>query len=255
MSTAGSLTLTHPPIVEMVVDIDCDLPADVDFAELEERAKERYSDRYPGFRKRLRQPPRSGETPQQLNVGDATYAFQFLGERSQLVQFRRDGFSFNSLAPYTDLDEYLPEIRRTWEIFVDLVSPVSIRRIGLRYINRLHLPLAEGIVSLNDYLCLGLTLPEEVALKLTSVLNEYSAIEDETGHEVKVRMVIDEQETVPRRREDPPLPVIFDIAGSHRQSSDPQAWENIEATILALRRMANSIFRSSLTERCLNLFR
>ncbi len=255
MTVASSPRLTHPPIVEMVVDIDCDLPADIKFADLEGRARERYLDRYPGFRRRLRQPPRSGDSHQPLNIGEATAAFQLLGEEPQLVQLRRDGFSFNRFAPYTDLDEYLPEIERTWRIFVDLVSPVTIRRIGLRYINRILLPSGEGIVNLDEYLCLDSKLPEEIALKFTSVLNEYSAIEDVTGHEVKVRMVIDERETLPWLRENQPLPVIFDIAGSHRESYDPQIWENIESTIFALRRMANAIFRSSLTERCLNLFR
>ncbi len=255
MTSAGSQRLTRPPIVEMVVDIDCDLPADVELADLQERAKEVYSDRYPGFRLRFQQTTRSGDAQQQLNIREATYAYQFLGEEPQLVQLRRDGFSFNRFAPYTDLDEYLSEIKRTWRIFVDLVSPVTIRRIGVRYINRILLPSGEGIVNLDEYLYLGSKLPDEIALKFTSILNEYSAIEDVTGHEVKVRMVIDEREVLPWLRENQPLPVIFDIAGSHRHSYDPLMWENIESTILALRRMANAIFWSSLTEQCLNLFR
>jgi len=250
MTNPDSLRLAHSPIVEMVVDIDCDLPADLEIADLEQRARECYSDQYPGFRRILRPLPRSGDSREQLNIREATYAFQFLEEGPQLVQLRRDGFSFNRFPPYADLDEYLPEIKRTWSVFVDLVSPVTIRRIGLRYINRIFLPFGEDIVNLDEYLRLGPGLPHETALKFTSVLNEYSAIEDVTDHEVKVRMVIDEQE-----RTDQPLPVILDIAGSHRRSADPQVWENIEATILALRGLANAIFRSSLTKQCLNLFR
>ena len=42
------------------------------------------------------------------------------------------------------LDEYLPEIERTWRFFVELASPVQVRRIRLRYINRILLPLASG---------------------------------------------------------------------------------------------------------------
>jgi uncharacterized protein (TIGR04255 family) len=239
------MRLAHPPIVEMVVDIDCDLPADLDFADLEGRARERYSDHYPGFRRRLRQPPRSAESNEQLNIRLGTYAFQFLGE-GQLVQFRGDGFSFNRIAPYEDLDEYLSEIRRTWQIYVDLAAPVTIRRIGLRYINRILLPLGGSIINLDEYLHLGSNLPNDMVLRF----NEYSAIEQATGNEFKVRIVIDELE-----RLDQPLAVILDIAGSHRRSSDPQIWENIEAAFFALRRMANAVFRSSLTEQCLNLFR
>ena len=132
---------------------------------------------------------------------------------------------------------------------------MAIRRIGLRYINRIFLPPVNDIVDLNDYLCLGLKLPEDLSLKFTSVLNEYSVIEDGTGNEAKVRMVIAEHEKLLSVRQNQPLPIILDIAASHRGSADPQVWENIESTILALRRMGNAIFRSSLTERCLNLFR
>ncbi|HXA15707.1 MAG TPA: TIGR04255 family protein [Thermoanaerobaculia bacterium] len=257
MSTEERVALARSPIVEAVVDIDCDLPPDIVFADLESRAKARFADQYPGFGRRLRQPSSellAGSSRPKLNVREATDAFQFLGEH-QLVQVRRGGFSFNRLAPYLSLDEYLPEIKRTWQIFVELAEPVTIRRIGLRYINRIFLPAGEGIVDLSDYLYLGSKLPEEVSLKFTAVLNEYSAIEDATGHEVKVRMVINEQEKEIWRREEQPLPVIFDIAGSHRGSADPQVWENIEATIRALGYTAYAIFWSSLTERCLNLFR
>jgi uncharacterized protein (TIGR04255 family) len=259
LSSDDALTLARSPIIEAVVDIDCDLPAELQFADLETPARERFSDDYPGFRRIFRPNSHqlvSAASPPQLDVRAATDAFQLMSEvEPQLVQVRRGGFSFNRFRPYKDLDEYLPDIERTWKMFVDLVSPVVIRRIGLRFINRIELPRVGDIVNLNEYLALGsTTLPDEVSLKFTSVLNEYSAVEDATENEVRVRLVVDEQEMLPWRRE-MPLPVILDIAGSHRGSADPQVWENIGSTIHSLRRMDNAIFRSSLTERCLNLFR
>jgi uncharacterized protein (TIGR04255 family) len=259
MSNTGSRTLARSPIIEAVVDIDCDLPADVEFADLEAQARERFADRYPGFRRIFRPASHlivSGGSPPQLDVRAATDAFQLLSEdEPQLVQVRRGGFSFNRFPPYKGLDEYLPEIERTWKVFVDLVSPVTVRRVGLRYINRILLPPVDDIVHLNDYLYIESRLPDEVLLKFTSVLNEYSAVEEGTSNEVKVRIVINEHENRPWLRDNQPLPVIFDIACSDRSSVDPQVWENIESTIISLRRMGNAIFRSSLTEQCLGLFR
>jgi uncharacterized protein (TIGR04255 family) len=256
-SSDKSLSLARSPIIEAVVDIDCDLPADIEFADLEAQATERFSDRYPGFRRIFR--PNSNQfvsgSPPQLDVRAATDAFQLFSEtEQQLVQVRRGGYSFNRFRPYKVLDEYLPEIERTWKIFVDLLSPGAIRRIGLRFINQIDLPPAEGIGDLGEYLNLGSRPPEDLSLKFTSVLNEYSAVEDITGNEVKVRLAIREQDVPPPWRREMPVPVILDIAGSQR-GSDAQAWENIEPTIQSLRRMDNAIFRSSLTELCLNLFR
>jgi uncharacterized protein (TIGR04255 family) len=259
MSSDSSLILARSPIIEAVVDIDCDLPADVDLADLEREVRERFSERYPGFRRIFRPNGHqlvSAGAPQQLDVRAATDAFQLLSEdEPQLVQVRRSGYSFNRFRPYKDLDDYLPEIERTWKIFVALLSPLAVRRIGLRFINRIDLPPVEEIVDLGEYLNLGSRLPEDVSLKFTSVLNEYSAVEDISENEVKVRFVIREQDLPPPWRRETPLPVILDIAGSRRGSADPQVWENISATIQSLRRMGNAIFRSSLTERCLNLFR
>ena len=48
----------------------------------------------------------------------AIQSLQFLHEdEKQLVQVMAQGFSFNRLAPYTSLDDYLPVIQRTWELF------------------------------------------------------------------------------------------------------------------------------------------
>ena len=71
------------------------------------------------------------------------------------MQVRAQGFSFNRLAPYSGLDDYLPEIERTWSLYVDLASPVQIRAIRLRYINRILLPLAANTVDLDEYLKIG----------------------------------------------------------------------------------------------------
>jgi uncharacterized protein (TIGR04255 family) len=58
----------------------------------------------------------------------ALAAFQFLkNDEKQLVQFRNEGFSFNRLAPYTTLDDYLPQIKKNWEIYRIVAAPSEIR--------------------------------------------------------------------------------------------------------------------------------
>lgn len=67
---------------------------------------------------------------------------QFLkNDEKQLVQIRPQGYSFNRLAPYGGFDEYLPEIERAWRLFVDIVMPLQVKLIRLRYINRFLLPM------------------------------------------------------------------------------------------------------------------
>ena len=45
--------LRNASIVEAVLDIDCDMPPDVELADLEEPARERFGDQYPKARNRV----------------------------------------------------------------------------------------------------------------------------------------------------------------------------------------------------------
>ncbi len=248
MSGESVLHLTKPPIVEAVVDIDCDLPLALDFGDLEEPVRRAF-DGYPSFRRLFGHPLGPTVIQTELDVRKATSAFQLISETErQLVQVRRDGFSFNRLAPYTSLDDYLPEIERTFRVFVDVVAPLQIRSIGLRYINRMVLPSNNGSVELDEYLRSGVVTADSETLVLSSFLSQYTAIETITGHEVNVTLTRE-------ARVSAPLPIIFDINVRHLGSGDPHMWENIQTTVLSLRRLKNKIFQDSLTEKCLNLFR
>lgn len=105
------------PIIEAVVDIDCDLPTALDHQTLREAAGEALRARYPKFRQPLIQQhvfKQEGNQAPEMQVHQGQGAMQFLTEdEKQLVQFRSNGFSFNRLAPYTSLDDYFPEIEAT----------------------------------------------------------------------------------------------------------------------------------------------
>jgi uncharacterized protein (TIGR04255 family) len=252
MSGESELHLSNAPIVEAVVDIDCDLPIGLDLSALDQRAKEVFASAYPKARRKVVQQHQikaAPELPPEFSVQTAVDALQFLKDDDlQLVQVRSGGYSFNRLAPYSSLDDYLPEIERTWREFVDLVAPVQIRRIALRYINRILLPTVEGRVQLDDYLRLGPQVADEEALELLGFLHQQSAVEVATGNQVNTAMVM-------QPLEDSRLPLIFDIEAMNLTPIDPQAWENVRGTILSLRRLKNYVFRNTLTEQCLNLFR
>lgn len=158
--TSTTIALGSPPIIEAVIDIDCDMPPQADIEALDAAAKGAMADRYPIARRRML----SGNLV--INVGAAPVAsaalqglqaLQYLtADEKQIVQWRPNGFSFNRLAPYGSLDDYLPEIERTWRFFVASAAPVICRAVRLRYINRLLLPLRDdGRVELNEYLAVS----------------------------------------------------------------------------------------------------
>jgi len=244
-------SLKSSPIIEAVLDIDCDMPPALALDKLEASARDAFRSHYKKVRTQFVQAMQVEAAANQapnVTTRQAIQALQFLQEdEKQLVQVRTQGFSFNRLAPYTKLDDYLPEMERTWRLFVGLAAPVQIRTIRLRYINRILLPLTEGRVELDEYLKLGPRLPDEDKLTFTGFLNQHSALEADTGNQVNMVLTTQPQEA-------DRLPVIFDIEAFKSDSYDPLDWDTIHLQILSLRRLKNVVFENSLTDKCLNLF-
>ena len=248
----AKLKLNAPPIVEAVLDIDCDMPGDFDPLNVESKAADRLRQNYPKSRRRFLQEievqPKPGGAPQ-TTAREALQALQFLhDDEKQLVQIRPQGFSFNRLAPYSSFDEYLPEIERTWQVFVSIVAPVQIRLIRLRYINRFLLPMHNTKLDLDEYLTLPPRWPDEEHLLLTGFFDRRSLRRDATCELVNVLMTFQPDDGVN-------LPVILDIEAIREGAVECGNWQEIHKRIASLRRLKNSIFSQTLTKKCLELFR
>lgn len=250
-SQNGALKLRNPPIIEAVLDLDCDMPPNFNLAGLEADGRKLFADRYPKFRTQLLQETKIEQRPDEppvMSARQGLQALQFFNEDSlQLVQIRNSGFSFNRLAPYSSLDEYLPEIRRSWELFLNLATPMRIRRIALRYINRVLLPTTAGRVELNDYLKIGPRLPDEEGLTLAGFLNQHSALEAATGN--RVNTILTSQPL-----ENALLPLIFDIEAFRIVQAEPNNWDQIHSIVMSLRSLKNRVFENTLSKECLKLF-
>ena len=245
--------LANAPIVEAVLDIDCDLPAGQQLASLEVVSRDAYRGRYPKSRKQLVQehaieaspdgPPRVAAGPHRVQ------AFQVLqDDEKQLVQVRAQGFSFNRLAPYSSLDDYLGDIEDAWRTFVQITFPVQVTAIRLRYINRILIPMVGGEVDLEEYLRVAPLIPKGAGLKLVGFLSQQLAVETDTGNQVNIVLS-------PQAPEGGFLPVIFDNTAASLERGEPQDWPWICEKIENLRVLKNRVFKETLTEPCLNLFR
>ena len=244
--------LRNPPIVEAVFDIDCDLPPGFDLTALEARSRTQFAGQYPKFRTQFLQELQieatEGAQPK-ISGRPAVQAFQCLQEdEKQLVQVRPQGFSFNRLAPYSSLDDYLAEIERTWRLYVDLVAPVQIRAVRLRTINRILLPLTANTVDLDEFLTIGPRLPDEDSLALSGFLSQQAAVEKRTGHQVN--LVLTAQPPAGEK-----LPVILDITVASQSTADPADWPKILAVTGSLRTLRNRTFFNTLTAKCIELLR
>jgi uncharacterized protein (TIGR04255 family) len=248
----SKLDLRHPPIVEAVLDIDCDVPPTQDLVALEASAREQLAATYPKNDRQWLQEHRIEAKPDasatSFSSRHAVQALRFRQEDDrQLVQVRALGYSFNRLAPYGALDDYLAEIERTWRIYVALAKPSQVRLIRLRYINRIMLPMGSEPFVIDDYLKLGPRLPDEDNLAFVSFFNQYTAVEVGSGFQVNVTLTVQPEEAGY-------LPVIFDNSALSMEQAAPENWAKLLERITSLRALKNRVFENTLTKRCLELF-
>jgi len=248
--TDPNAKLAKSPIVEAVIDIDCDMPTNLDFATLLARTTSRLGPEYPKPETltldNLRMTYAADATVDHTLERRVEALRMISADGSQLVQVRSGGFSFNRLAPYTTLDDYFEEIERAWRIFVEVAEPIQVRAVRLRYINRVLLPF-DGAFDLNEYLTSRLEAAKETNLTFVGFLHQYSAIEQGTGNLATTLLTAQLPEAGS-------LPLIFDIQVTRERHVDVADWRGIRDGIQSLRSLKNRIFAHTLTDKCRRLF-
>lgn len=247
-----TLHLANPPIIEAVLDIDCDLPPGQELLSLEAKACAIFEVDYPHVQRRSAQRfeiEARDEGPPATSSHYEVEAFLFLkSENEQIVQVRDRGFSFNRLTPYEGFDKYLPEIERTWRLYAEFARPTKVSALRLRYINRIEVPVESGHVELDAYFKAGTQLPSVAGTRFAGFLNQYSLVEQDTGHNAKI--VLAAQDIV-----DEKLVVILDIRVASETAIEPENWEEIQSVLLSLRMLKNNVFVDMITEQCQALYR
>jgi uncharacterized protein (TIGR04255 family) len=251
MAEPSPLRLDRAPIVEAVVDIHCDLPPTINRGAFHSAAQKVFADQYPEFRTSMLHQEKihiGKGGPERSQSRQMVSGYQSLSrDKKQIVQSRFDGFSFHRLAPYESLDDYLPEIQRCWEAYRAFAQPVIVRRIALRYINRIPLPLTNKKVNIDFFLRNGPKLPppmEGGELTFTGFTHHHQIVDAKSGHGSNVILA-----TQPADND--VLPLVLDLEVFHLLRLAPTEWPALSVIIGSLRALKNHIFRYTLTDECL----
>lgn len=236
----------NAPVVEAVVDIDCDLQPGFELGAVQDAAREALGPSYPTLQIKRRDEFRfeaSEAGTESRPVRSGLDALQFFSpEGEELVQVRHNGFSFNRLRPYTCLDDLLPKIERVFAMYRTIAEPIKVTTVRLRYINRIELPFEEGKVEIDDYVNIGPRLPIGADLGLGPFLIQFMVRDEDSRCTANVRLAAEQ----PSKEI---LPLILDIEAFRVGDADAKDWSTIEQQIQALREFKNDIFFGSITEK------
>jgi uncharacterized protein (TIGR04255 family) len=165
-----------------------------------------------------------------------------------IAQFNRDGFVFSRLEPYTDWEQLSSEGLRLWNVFRELAQPALIRRIGVRFINRIQLPATE--LHFEDYITSSPLPPAGLELPFHGFMHHDTLAVP--GHPYSINIIRTIQPSAGNGGAG--IGVILDIDVFTGQEFEPD-----EAKLLhrlsEMRWLKNKAFFGSVTDKALERFR
>ena len=240
-------TYPNPPIIEAVIDWRVQNRPDLTLDSLLEVHHKLQAD-FPDVRVLKR-----GDV--QLQMGESihesksisTRGYGFVSEGGeQMCQFRLDGFSFHRLRPYSDWDSVFGAADALWNIYRDNVSPSSVTRIALRYINQIEVPGPP--VVMNDFFTVSPAIIPNVSGPVSSFLSRVQMLDAKTRNTATVTFASE------RSEKEGLEPVILDIDVFRQKEIDPSDSPAMDKIFADLRELKNRIFESSITDRTRELF-
>ena len=242
--------LSKAPIIEAVIDLRAALAPAFNVEKLQEaHAMIRHD--YPEMKTQRswmgQMMQTAGKPPKQAirDLGVTGYGFSS-ADGKYVAQFRRDGFSFSRLAPYTLWEDVFGRAATLWKLFYELAQPVEATRIAVRTINRILLPLP--VSDLSKYLTAPPSVPPGTPNELLGFLVQLLVTDRATNI---VSNIIPDGSQGPRETH---VPIILDTDVYLERPFQPA-----DAALLqhfdALRHMKNLIFFRSLTPEIIETFK
>ena len=242
MTPVSGRHYANAPITEALIDIQAQLPPASDLGKLA-RIQQAISQDYPGKqRQELHQfqvQVFPGQ-PEGAKTEDTILGFRLSSsDGKQIVQVRRNGFSFSRLTPYENWGRMRDEARRLWSLYSEAVRPTKITRVAVRYINQINIPLPMNDFA--DYVLLSPQVPPGMSQDLSNYFMRLEQPQPDIGaHLVLITAML--QPTDPSVCS---VALDIDVFGQSLEiTDDKEAWELLES----LRQRKDQIFEACITD-------
>jgi uncharacterized protein (TIGR04255 family) len=247
----GHEQFSNPPIIEALLDIQVELPANIDLPRIE-GFKKYVASTHPIVMKKNQWQTSfqlgNGDLPEIRDKTGGTIGYQYLAaDRKNIIQARLDGFTVNLLRPYSNWDDLQSEAKARWREYCEIATPLSVTRLALRYINKIEIPMP--IADFKEYLLTVPDVPSGIPQALSNFFMRV-AIPNPKTQDIAFVTVSMEGELTPAKC----LPIIFDIDVFRQVDLPPddgKMWEVFNT----LREYKNDIFFASITQKTREMFR
>lgn len=232
------------PITEALIDIRVEMLSETTLSTLLEiysQIQEEYPIREEMFavKGKLEFGSSISTTTSQTAIG-----YRFIStDGQQILQARLDGFTFSRIAPYEAWDLFRDEAYRLWHLYKTITNFNLVKRVAIRYVNRLDLPHNQSYFDFKDYLR---TVPEvstDLPQGLSGYFMQLQIPQDDLGG-----ILVLNQALVPPEQLNT-VSVLLDIdvycLVDFSKDNDDACWNLLEK----LRQRKNEIFEACITDK------
>ncbi|WP_126457162.1 TIGR04255 family protein [Sulfuriflexus mobilis] len=234
--------LINAPIKEALIDIQVVLPDDIDLSQFQSYTLNGYPTSDPinqgkfGFHLEQGRPARTSIDESFLGIRFTT------ADETQVVQFKKNGFTFSRLEPYENWETMRDEAHRLWDIYKDMFNPTRIIRAATRYINLLNIPGAH-YENIQQFLIAPPVIPKGLPTSIDSYLSRVVISEESFGGKCIVTHALEQFD------EDNNIsPIVLDIDTFIDCQIDIGDESNCWGALEQLHDFKNLIFFESITE-------
>lgn len=236
------------PIVEAIIDIRVELSADLKIEELKRMGVEE-KESYPKSEELIKlfnqvkfQAGMSASTiSKQDKVG-----FKFTSkDKLQVFQAHVDGFTFSRLGMYESWQVFRDEACRLWRIYRTEFNPQTLRRLAVRFINRIDIPKDE--IDLKDYFRTSPEISPDLPQKLDGFFMQLRLPQSD----IKAGALINQTMVEPTQPDR--ISIILDI-DVFRNAELPQEEAAVWNYFEQLHDRKNLLFESCITDKTRELF-
>lgn len=170
-------------------------------------------------------------------------------DKKHIAQFNRDGFVFSRLEPYQDWPQFHGEAMKFWQVYLELAKPVAIDRLGLRFINRIQLPMGE--LQFEDYMKSAPQPPQGLDLPFAGFMHQNTLAVPNQPYVINIVKTIQP----PAVDEGSGAALILDIDVLTTQSYELDDGAELRRHLLEMRWLKNKAFFGSITDKACTLFK
>lgn len=235
------------PIVEAVIEMLVTLPPGLTLDDLarvhaEEASNYPRTERRMALQTELRADADTLAVTQQATQQQIGHVYTS-NDGQRIFHSRFDGFMYSQLAPYDRWDKFVSEALRLWGRYAETTKPVTVNRLGVRYVNRLDIPSQN--FDINDYLRTRPEVSPDLPQDLTGYFFQVQLPLPSFGAAVSITSTVAPSATPGHAA------LILDLDCSQvmaLRSEDPGFDEALVSRLETLRSAKNMVFEACITQ-------